>query len=223
MKKLYHYSLCPFSRQMRIVLKEFGQEFSLIPTEYWKRSPEFLKLNPAAELPILEEESGLLILGIYPCLEYSLETFDQNNVLMATSPLSRAENRRIVSWFNHKFYFEVTKYLLDEKLIRIFQQAGAPRSDLIKLSGRNLLKHLDYLNLLLSRHHYLVNDYLGIADIVAAAHLSILDFFDAIVWDNYPQVKYWYSLIKSRPSFRPLLSDHVAGFFPPKHYADPDF
>ena len=33
----------------------------------------------------------------------------------------------------------------------------------------------------------------------------------------------WYVRIKSRPSFRPLLSDRTAGLSPVSHYADLDF
>jgi glutathione S-transferase len=29
--------------------------------------------------------------------------------------------------------------------------------------------------------------------------------------------------VKSRPSFRPLLADHIPGLKPPPHYADLDF
>ena len=61
------------------------------------------------------------------------------------------------------------------------------------------------------------------ADIAASAHLSIVDYFGEIPWGNYPLVKEWYALMKSRPAFRPVLEDRVAGFAPPSHYANPDF
>ena len=42
-------------------------------------------------------------------------------------------------------------------------------------------------------------------------------------WTGYPAVKTWYMKIKSRPSFRPLLSDLQPGLAPAQHYADLDF
>jgi glutathione S-transferase len=36
-------------------------------------------------------------------------------------------------------------------------------------------------------------------------------------------MKEWYALLKSRPSFRPILEDRIAGFAPPEYYSDPDF
>jgi glutathione S-transferase len=44
-----------------------------------------------------------------------------------------------------------------------------------------------------------------------------------VPWDDHEPAKEWYARIKSRPSFRPLLSDHIPGAPPPKHYADLDF
>ncbi|MDA0785746.1 MAG: glutathione S-transferase family protein, partial [Proteobacteria bacterium] len=35
--------------------------------------------------------------------------------------------------------------------------------------------------------------------------------------------KSWYARVKSRPSMRPILADHIPGIPPPKHYANPDF
>ena len=57
----------------------------------------------------------------------------------------------------------------------------------------------------------------------AAAHLSSLDFIGDVDWTLCPAAKDWYVRVKSRPSFRPLLQDRVAGTTPPKHYDDLDF
>ncbi|MEO0820795.1 MAG: glutathione S-transferase family protein, partial [Pseudomonadota bacterium] len=53
---------------------------------------------------------------------------------------------------------------------------------------------------------------------------SCLDYCGDVPWDDYPAVRNWYAVLKSRPSFRGLLADHVPGFpIPPPHYADLDF
>jgi glutathione S-transferase len=44
-----------------------------------------------------------------------------------------------------------------------------------------------------------------------------------VPWDDYPDAKDWYMRMKSRPSFRPILADHIPGEPPPKHYANLDF
>ena len=44
-----------------------------------------------------------------------------------------------------------------------------------------------------------------------------------VPWEAHAAAKEWYARIKSRPSFRQILADHVPGAPPPKHYADLDF
>jgi len=63
----------------------------------------------------------------------------------------------------------------------------------------------------------------SLADITAAAHLSCLDYLGDVPWDQYPDAKEWYARVKSRPSFRAILADHMPGLPPPKNYADLDF
>ena len=56
-RTLYHYTLCPFSRKVRLLLYEKGLPYGLIFETPWARRPEFLKLNPFGEVPVLIEGS----------------------------------------------------------------------------------------------------------------------------------------------------------------------
>jgi glutathione S-transferase len=58
---------------------------------------------------------------------------------------------------------------------------------------------------------------------MAAASFSILDYLGDIDWNQYEDVKEWYALMKSRPSFRSLLADRISGLKPPAYYENPDF
>lgn len=223
MKALYHYNLCPFSRQARIIVKELDIELTLVKEDFWLRRPDFLKLNHSGDVPVLTELAGTVICGIYPIVEY-LNSKDPDSGLMDEDPNKAAEIRRIMFWFNDKFYKEVTKWILDEKLIRLMRRAGPPRMDFIRASKANLVHHMGYITKLLeSRGNLAIEGKITFADIACACHLSVLDYFGELNWDPYPAVKDWYSIIKSRPSFAPILKDNIAGFKPPAHYADLDF
>ena len=50
-----------------------------------------------------------------------------------------------------------------------------------------------------------------------------VDYIGDVPWDRHAGAKDWYARVKSRPSFRPLLSDQFPGVTPPAHYADLDF
>ena len=70
---------------------------------------------------------------------------------------------------------------------------------------------------------WLAGDRPTFADLAAAAHISVIDYFGDIPWGDFPVAKSWYQRIKSRPSFRTLLADTVRGMAPAAVYADLDF
>jgi glutathione S-transferase len=75
---------------------------------------------------------------------------------------------------------------------------------------------------LASCREWLAGRRISLADLIAAGHLSVLDFFGEISWASYPSLKTWYSKLKSRPCFRTLLSDRFPGVHPATWYADLD-
>ena len=73
------------------------------------------------------------------------------------------------------------------------------------------------------RRCWLAGRRLSQADLVAAGHLSVLDYFGEVSWGAYPALKTWYMKLKSRPCFRPLLADRFIGVAPAAWYAELDF
>ncbi|SPR11512.1 glutathione S-transferase family protein [Orientia tsutsugamushi] len=222
MRKVYYYPLCPFSRQLRIILKEVDSVFTLIKEEFWLKKKEFITLNPNGKLPVLIETSGLVVYDIFTIIEY-LREIEPNFHFICNEPEKNVAIRKLFTWFNDKFYREVTKIILDEKLIKFLKNYGSPRSDLLKIAKISQKVHFNFITNLLQSNSYLAGDQVTIADIAAASHISVIDYFNEVIWDYYPSVKNWYVLIKSRPSFKPLLQDYTPGFFPPKYYAELDF
>jgi len=82
---------------------------------------------------------------------------------------------------------------------------------------------LAYLGWLAETRKWLAGNTLSLADFAAAGQISTLDFAGEIDWSVSPAAKEWYARMKSRPCFRSVLADRVAGVEPPAHYADLDF
>lgn len=221
MRRLYHLPLSPQSRKVRIVLAEKKLDVELKAERVWERRPEFLALNPAGEVPVLVED-GAVIADSGAICEY-LEEMHPEPALIGRDALTRAETRRLVAWFEGKFADEVTANLLGEKLLKRFLGLGEPSSDAIRAGTENIHYHLEYIAYLMDRRKWLAGDEFSLADIAAAAHLSAADYLGDVPWDAHEDAKDWYARVKSRPSFRPLLADHIPGLAPPKHYADLDF
>jgi len=227
MAQLIHFTLCPFSRMARVLLNEYGIEASLAEEKPWEWRPQFLAVNPAGNLPVLLIDH-VAISGIYPLTEYLLEqSFDDEEgnppELMPEEPYPRAETRRMVDWFHQKFYHEVWSYVAYERIENPLTRAAPPNPDTIRAAMVNMRNHMSYLSKVLEERYWVGGDYLSIADIACACHLSCLDHLGDIPWTNYPIVKNWYARIKSRPSFRPLLHDTFPSIVPPAHYTDLDF
>ena len=221
MRQLLHFWLCPFSRKVRLALREKGLDFDLVVEHAWERREDFLELNPAGEVPVLVEED-LAFADSQAICEYLDEAYPERT-LLGFDAASRAEARRLVAWFDRKFAHEVTDNLVGEKLTKRLTGQGYPDSGAIRAGRHNIHYHLAYIGYLALRRNWLAGEILTLADLAAAAHLSCVDYLGDVPWDEYPEAKEWYARIKSRPSFRPLLADHIPGVPPPRHYADLDF
>ncbi|MBI4724230.1 MAG: glutathione S-transferase family protein [Rhodomicrobium sp.] len=226
---LLHYPLCPASRAIRLALGEGGIEVSLAEVKPWAVTREFLNLNPAGTLPVLTID-GRALCGVYPVVEYLAETAAREGPPSARTGLwpgtvsERAEARRVAEWFLRKFDAEVSQYLLEEKLYKPMSRGRlAPDLNAIRTGRSNLRYHLSYLSFLSDQRKWLGGDHPSFADLAAAAQLSVMDYLGEIPWAEFPEAKAWYARLKSRPSFRPLLTDRVPGFSPPESYANLDF
>jgi glutathione S-transferase len=221
MRVLYHWLLSPASRKVRVVLAEKNLDFTMKAEKPWERRPEFLALNPAGEVPVLIDSDNVLA-GTDAIVEYLDEVY-REKILIGINPLDRAEVRRLVAWFDVKMNREVIENLVGEKMMKRMLGEGQPNSQAIRAGHANLPHHLDYIGYLVDRRRWLAGDHFSLADITAAAHLSTLDYMGDVPWDQHELAREWYARIKSRPSFRAILADHVPGLPPPKHYADLDF
>lgn len=218
---LIQHPVSPFSRKIRMEMSEKKMLFVLKEEEPWNLSADIYKLNPAGDLPVFLND-GNVISGHYSISEY-LEEISREVRLLPQKTLERAEVRRLMEWFDSKFYREVFRNIAYEKVHKRFGSGQAPDSKILKVGLNNLNFHLEYIDWLTERRNYLGGDDFSLADITAAAHLSVIDYLGDVPWDGYRNAKLWYSKIKSRPSFKDILKDNIKGILPSKHYADLDF
>ncbi|MBP1806433.1 glutathione S-transferase family protein [Rubellimicrobium aerolatum] len=221
MNRLYHYPLSPFSRKVRLALGEKRIEVELVEERYWEQGIEFLRRNPAGQVPVLRM-NGRHLADSQAICEY-LEETAPTPPLLPRDAEGRYEVRRLCAWFDGKFHREVTAKLMGERVFKKLRGGGVPDSAAVKSGSRDIKYHLGYMTHLLETRRWLAGNDMTLADFAAAAQLSCLDYVSDVPWDKYESVKDWYAKIKSRPAFRSLLADNVPGFRPASHYADLDF
>jgi len=219
MHQLYQFPLCPFSRKIRLLMGEKNIAYDLVREDPWAASEEFYDLNPAGRTPVLvNEEKGLALADSRAIAEYLEETVDKSPMINGTA-VYRAEIRRLVALFDENFYADVTQPLLLERMKKRIVLRQPPDSRALRDAMRMAHGHLDYMDWLIDNRPWLAGSTMTLADLTAAAQISVADYLGGIDWKGHDQTRGWYAVFKSRPSFRPLLSERMNVIKPPPHYA----
>ena len=138
------------------------------------------------------------------------------------SSTNRAEIRRLVALFDENFFADVTAPLLSERMKKRIVLRQPPDSRMLRDAMRLAHGHLDYMDWLIDNRPWLAGPTMSLADLAAAAQISVADYLGGIDWSGHEQTRGWYSVFKSRPSFRPLLTERMEVIRPPAHYAEID-
>ena len=222
MWQLHCFPLCPFSRKVRLALAEKGIPFELQRENPWEGSDAFYALNPAGRTPVLREpDKRLTLIDSQAICEYFEETVDRSPLILGTAA-GRAEIRRLVALFDEQFFGEVTLPLLNERMKKRLFLRASPDSKVLREAMRLAHEHLDYIDWLVDNRRWLAGAQLSLADFAAAAQISVADYLGGIDWAGHGQARAWYRVMKSRPSFRPLLTEKMEGLPPPAGYNDPN-
>src|ERR1700755_1075621 len=152
MLTLFHHPFCPHSRFIRLVLGEYGLDVQLVEERVWERREGFLALNPACTTPVLFTEGQPAIPGAAIIAEFIDETRGagmSERRLLPTAMGERIEVRRLMAWFNEKFFEEASSPLVTERIYKRFMSegdgGGAPSADVIPAAKANVRYHLSYI------------------------------------------------------------------------------
>src|SRR5437660_9243327 len=175
---LCHHPFCPQSRFIRLALGEHGLDLRLVEERVWERREAFLALNPSGTTPVLIAEGQPAIPGAGIIAEYLDETHGAEmgeRRLLPTAMAERIEVRRLLAWFNEKFFEEASDPLVTERIYKRFMSedngGGAPAADVIRAAKANVRYHLAYVGWLAQRRNFLAGERLTYADLAAAAHV----------------------------------------------------
>ena len=203
MWQLYQFPLCPFSRKVRLLMSEKGIGYELWRENPWEGRDAFFALNPAGRTPVLHDpERSATLADSRAICEYFEETVEKNPMINGTAA-NRAEIRRLVALFDENFYGDDTAPLLHERMKKRLVARQSPDSRVLREAMRLAHEHLYYIDYLIDHRPWLAGATMSLADLAAAAQISVADYLGGIDWLAHEQARGWYSVFKSRPSFRP--------------------
>ena len=223
MKRLWHWPIDPLARTVRLLLGEKGWAFEAIVIRPWVADLELAGLAPGASQPALldtDAEVRVAALGTLAICEYIEEAKSAPRLLPFT-PVERAEARRIWQWSEENFA-GINNTLLAERVNQWVRRDRVPDSLALRQGAHALKNRMTFLDALAGERPYMAGRNLTLADLSIAAHLSSYDYFGDVPWEACPDLKSWYTRMKSRPSFRPLLEDRLEAVRPVRHYANLD-
>ena len=222
MWQLFQFPLCPFSRKVRLVLGEKKIAYELVRENPWDGRDDFWQLNPAGRVPVLYETGRQISLCDSQAIcEFLEETVDRTPMIGGPA-VQRAEIRRLVALFEENFYADVTEPLLVERMKKRLIYRQPPDSRALREAMKRAHGHLDYIDWLVDTRPWLAGATLSLADLACAAQISVADYLGGIDWKGHEQAQGWYMVMKSRPSFRPLLAEKMDGLPPSPGYASLD-
>jgi glutathione S-transferase len=224
MYKLFHFPLCPFSRKVRFLLSYFNIPSVLVEEKFWERREGFLRLSPIGTVPLMVKKNGLIMPHSGLISDYILKNYAKKGELMPTEESESMKVKSVAIWFDEKFFNEVSRILLYEKVIHVLKQDEMPDVNALSASRYNLQIHLEFMEFMLSNHQFLAGEFFTLADVVGACHISVLDYLAEIKWNTTsPLIKEWYGIVKSKLAFKEILSDKIPNIKPSITYETLDF
>jgi glutathione S-transferase len=205
-------------------MSEKRLDYEMVYEVPWKLSDELFEYNFSGTVPVFVDISGTAVYGNSAIREYLEEVYSEIN-LLGNDLQQRTESRKIADWFNFTFHNDVYYPIIQEKVLKRFSTDinRQPEPALIRRAGGKLACYMDYISWLIDQRNWLAGRDFSIADISAASFISVLDYLGIIQWGKYELVKSWYARIKSRPSFRNILSDNLSQLPPVADYSNLDF
>ena len=104
--------------------------FKIVNEPYWKRRVEFLKINPAGDLPVIVDMEGVNIIG-YECLVEYLDEKKVGKTLLGNNVIEKLEVRRLCMWVGKKLQKEVMENILDERVFNSLKKNSQPSTTIL--------------------------------------------------------------------------------------------
>ncbi len=196
---LYDHPDCPFGMKVRIVLAEKDWDYDLVTVDMGAnqhRQPEFLKLNPFGQVPVLVDDDTV-VYDSTVINEYLEDEYPE--------PSLRPEDSDLLARVRLLEDYADTSFTLPAMAIEREMKKGVLDRDdvLVKRANAVLGKGLAMLNGQLDGKEFLVGE-LSLADISFAPALMSLDRLGVSVDASLGNVRAWISRLAGRPSIGSL-------------------
>ena len=204
MYKLY-YSPGACSLAPHVVLNEIGKPFEAIKIDLHKgdgRKPEFLKINPRGQVPVLDDDGTIIKEGAAILLHLCEK---ENSPLLPKSGPTRTEALEWMMWANASLHPAYGKMFWTKRNVKDEAQQKA----LLNTVFDQIQSYWDEAETRLGQTKYLAGDAMTCADILISVFAN---------WGNKGAVKLGPNVMRvirevsARPSFQKAIADEQADY-----------
>lgn len=199
--KLYN-SMGPNPKAVRMFAAESGTTLDLHEVDLMageNRQEDFLRINPAGQLPALQMDNGDILAEITAICEY-IDEKNGSTSLIGTTPEERAETRMWVRRIDHSilenltngFRFAEGKPLFESRITVIPHAAD----DLKSIAQ----KHITWLDGQLAGKEFICGDRFSLADVMLFAFLEFGAQVGQPVNEDNKNIVAWMERVQNRPS-----------------------
>ena len=186
--------------RVKIVLYEKGLSWETVRLDLKKmdqKKPEYLKLNPYAKVPVIDDDGRVLFES---CIinEYLDERYP-NPPLMPKDPYLRGRGRILVDYalnYTHEPYWALRGEML--------KKDSDPNMLVMEESRQTLRSLLIYLEEALGDKAYFSGD-LSLTDIDVLPRFLRMESYGAVPTPSLPRLTAWLQRMKGRPSVKAIL------------------
>lgn len=194
--RLYWHPFSVVPRRVRIAVREKGLACEEVEVDLpggALRTPEFRRLNPFGQVPVLEDD-GLVIAESIAILEYLEERYP-TPALLPADPAARAVARQFMLSAGD-YFMPPWKAWMQPRFA-----PGIAADDPTVIHGRDdMAEHLDVLAARLGGRDWLAGAY-SLADVCYAPFVTTLDLVDlGRMLDERPEVRAWADRLAARPA-----------------------
>jgi glutathione S-transferase len=198
--KIYDFVGAPNPKKLRAYLAEKGlqvpmEQVNIVSGE--NRTPEFLKKNPLAGLPVLELDDGSYLTESLAIMEY-FEELHPNPPMIGTTPLERARVRSLE---------RICELGVLTRVGTIFQNthpfmAGRVKqsADAAETARTQMAVSLKAIDEKIGTRAFVAGERPTIADCTLLAALEFADFVGVPLDPGFTNVARWYADFRKRPS-----------------------
>ena len=199
--KLYQNQLSPNSRRVRLCLAEKGLEIPLVPVDITRgesHTPDFLKLNPMGEVPVLELDDGTCIAESVAICRY-FEALQPAPSLFGRTPKEIATIEMWQRRIELKWFGPLTQYWLHTSPMFSYRMKQIP--EWADQNCKAVNEFVAWLDAEIAGREYMAGTDYGIADILA---LAAMDHGNGVVGlktsAELKNLARWHQTVSSRPN-----------------------